>query len=77
MRIEHKSSIFKMQQFSVVYEGKKKLFKLASSNTIQQVAVQVAADFGIDGINSITLRHKKTILDPSLPLRFANGKIRL
>ena len=60
--------------FKVFHEGKKKTFKVSGSSTIAQVTCEVASAFDLpvdNGIVQYALKHKKSILDPSCPMRFA------
>ena len=66
-----------MQQFSVVHDGKKKLFKVSGSSTVAQATSQIIAEYDLQlDTGSAQLRYKKAVLDPSLPLRFSSSKIR-
>lgn len=56
----------------VIYDGKRKIVKIPTPNTLVQVLlVEAAQHFDVDPTTA-ALKHKKTILDASQPFRFCN-----
>ena len=57
----------------VLYNGTKKSLKPTPTASVQIFVAEVAAAFGVDATtNQVQLTHKRAVINPSQPWRFAN-----
>lgn len=61
-----------MSSLVVIYNGQRKVVKVANPNTLMQaVLVEAAQHFNVDP-STVQLKHKRSIVETSQPFRFAN-----